>query len=985
MPFEIWPYTNFHDLNLDWIMKQFPLVYQARDDAQEAAEGMENIKTAAEKARDDAEAAQLAAEAAQGYAEGAANDAHNSAVDAQAAVDSALNTIGTTTAGLVADWLSTHVDPDTGYVIDDTLTVEGAAADARKTGYETSGLRDFWVQLQNPSITWEQGGIDNGTGANTTDATVIRSGFIEVPSTIAMEIAGINEDPMDPAVYVDVYRYSSNNVADYIGHVPTLDGNFVMWTDAGSYLRFTIRYQNSANIAPGDESIGITQYAPTDSDLTYAIGVTGHAADSGAVGDAIRATQSMIPGLDNTLSLTGNFAAGAKATGDAIDDLKSALESVDETVSGVISKNYTEGKNLYATATTHNIIDDPTSCISDYIPVTWGTGKVTFWYTDDTTDVTGYYIFFFDENKDFLLSYVRSPIGSQGRGNLATPDGAAYARFSFKKGFAGYLTSYGVTPVDTYYTAASTVVTPGLVQKTGDLSALETTNKSSLVGAINEVRDAVPVMPVTPQDTSFFHISKNLVDPETCVTGQFVNQVNGTFVNNASHNRTDYIRIDPQTTYVVRKASGAVGNDFRYAFYNEAKGYISGALGALGDMLLTSPANAAYIVTSENGTLPENMMIAKYLNEDKSFERYDSVYILNKYIREPMEDVILNVPEKIYALVGLETNIYFENITEKWEDYDWDVSCTKGAQYERGYKLTPAAGDVGSYTLTIKASVSETIYKEVTATLIITAADAGSGTSKSVIVLGDSTTNSGTVIEKLNANFSGDVMSITTLGTRGTSPNNHEGRSGWKWEDYFTKASITYTDGRGTVYNPFYNPTSQTFDAAYYFANSGISKPDYFIVNMGINDVFGYASDSALSSAMTTIMSRCEAAVASILEATTTTKVCVCVTIPPNRSQDAFGKAYGCAQTRDRCKRNNAIWAKALIDTFDGRESERIYVIPIHANLDTVYNMGLETLPVNARNTDVTYQSPIANGGVHPVASGYWQIADVYTAFIKGT
>ena len=152
---------------------------------------------------------------------------------------------------------------------------------------------------------------------------------------------------------------------------------------------------------------------------------------------------------------------------------------------------------------------------------------------------------------------------------------------------------------------------------------------------------------------------------------------------------------------------------------------------------------------------------------------------------------------------------------------------------------------------------------------------------------------------------------------------------------------------------------------------------------MGINDVFGFTSDSAYESGVMTILERAESAVQSILDATTTTKVCVCLTIPPNHSQDAFGKAYECDQTRNRCKRNNTLWVNALIEMFENRESERIYLIPIHTNLDTVYNMGMETLPVNARNAAATYQSPIANGGVHPVESGYWQIADVYTAFLK--
>ena len=41
----------------------------------------------------------------------------------------------------VEDWLDEHVDPDTGYVIDDTLAVTGAAADAKKVGDEISDLK----------------------------------------------------------------------------------------------------------------------------------------------------------------------------------------------------------------------------------------------------------------------------------------------------------------------------------------------------------------------------------------------------------------------------------------------------------------------------------------------------------------------------------------------------------------------------------------------------------------------------------------------------------------------------------------------------------------------------------------------------------------------------------------------------------------------------------------------------------------------------
>lgn len=697
---------------------------------------------------------------------------------------------------------------------------------------------------------------------------------------------------------------------------------------------------------------------------------------------------------DTTLSISG-APADAKAVGDALagkadsDDVtaldtrvtgvEDGVDALDETVNGITVPNYIEDKNINRYGV---ISDDENSSLSELIPLTWTWDSATynrFYFNKaDGQPDDYYYVVFYDENKNYIN--FRGSAGTEWRAAKGF-DGSAFVRFSFHIGTVGKLTDR--TGNITYWTAQETVTQKGLVQNVGNLADLDTTNKDSLVDAINETKSDIPDFPISPRDTDFFHISKNLINPSECVNGEYVNQGTGAFSPNASHTRTGYIAIEPSTEYVVRHVDFAPRQNFRYAFYKADKTYISGAVGALTDMLLTSPANAGYIAISDAYNV-RNYMVAPYTDGDTSYESYDNVYIMPEYVKQSMDDVLLNVPSKIYALVGFETNIYFENITEKWDEYDWDVTCTKGQQLERGYRITPSASDVGTYTLTIRANLSESLYKKVTTTLVITSASAGSGQTKSVIVLGDSTTNNGKVIEKLNENFDADVMSVTTLGTRGTAPNNHEGRSGWSWDTYFTKESVTYTDGRGTVYNPFYNPSAQTFDASYYFANSGISKPDFFIVNVGINDVFGFASDSAYESGVTTILERAETAVQSVLDATTTTKVCVCLTIPPNHSQDAFGKAYNCSQTRNRYKRNNTLWVNSLIEMFGNRESERIYLIPINACLDTVYNMGMETMPVNARNTDITYQSPISNGGVHPVESGYWQIADVYTAFIKG-
>lgn len=485
---------------------------------------------------------------------------------------------------------------------------------------------------------------------------------------------------------------------------------------------------------------------------------------------------------------------------------------------------------------------------------------------------------------------------------------------------------------------------------------------------------------ITPRSTTFFYISKNMVDPDTVIEGEFVNQFSGLFQAAPNHDRTDYVEIDASTSYCIRISTDNELTTIRYAFYTSDKEYISGDYIALSGVnyVLTSPSNAKYIVVSKSDWHIGQIMIKKSTTKT-DFESYDYAYVYPEYITES-DDYIINLPSKIYALVGYELNIYFENLVEDWTKYDWNVECDKGMQLERGFRITPVANDVGTYALTIIAKFGK-VSKSITTSLIITSESAGSSASKKVMILGDSTTDNGVAVTKLNENFADDVMSISTIGTRGISPYNHEGRSGWRFSSYFNPPNAG--DIAAGVENPWYNPASHTFDAEYYFVETEMSKPDWFFINLGINDMFGYTDDGLLEAQIASCKTLCDSMISSMKTTSPNTKIAVCLTIPPNHSQDAFGKAYANDQTRNRYKHNNAIWVNALIEEYDGRESEDIYLVPIYVNLDTVYNMGMETLPVNARNTDVTYQSPIGNGGVHPADSGYWQIADVYTAFLK--
>lgn len=120
------PYTDFHELNLDWILQRIGLVDKARVDAEAA-------KDAAVTAQEGAEAAQAAALASE-----------NAARLSETRTEEIYNNLGETIAPQVTSWLNANVDPvGSAVTVDKSLTIEGSAADARFTGLRIKAVREF--------------------------------------------------------------------------------------------------------------------------------------------------------------------------------------------------------------------------------------------------------------------------------------------------------------------------------------------------------------------------------------------------------------------------------------------------------------------------------------------------------------------------------------------------------------------------------------------------------------------------------------------------------------------------------------------------------------------------------------------------------------------------------------------------------------------------------------------------------------------------
>lgn len=622
-----------------------------------------------------------------------------------------------------------------------------------------------------------------------------------------------------------------------------------------------------------------------------------------------------------------------------------------ETAKLVVGKNkfnkdtITAGK--YINQVTGNTLDNPNHYTSDFISV--------FPSTSYTIHIShSQRIAFYDKDKLFLSSIF--PVEDT---SFVTPADAQYLRFSESP----------ISKADSQQIELGTTSTA--YEKFKMFIPSENLPLITL--------DVIPNGLITKEKLSFttptMTPTRNKFNKDAITVGKYVNQTNGYLYDNAGHAVSELIKVEPNTKYTL---STDLTGSLRIAWYDADMEFISGEWEP--SLPLTSPSNASYIRFSDGISYISNSLLQFEEGEVSSpYVPYgytlDGLYIPST---EGETALVINIPKKIYALVNQELNIYFENIIEgKTAEYDIDVVCSVGQHFERYYRVKPSMA--GTWEFKLNVYKNNKLVSTATSSIIVTNSTVGSGVTKSIIVIGDSTTNNGIAITKLNENFSSDVMNIVTMGTRGSSPNQHEGRSGWTARQFVATPS---TDD-GTVVNAFYNPATERFDFSYYMSSTGFDKPDYVIINLGINDMFSPTTDDALETKIIEAIADYNIMINSIKEYDATIKIGIALTIPPNYSQDAFAKAYATGQTRWRYKRNNVLWVKKLIEVYDNREPENIFLVPINLNIDTKYNYGFETTPVNARNTSITEQTPIANGGVHPVDSGYWQIADSYWYWLK--
>jgi lysophospholipase L1-like esterase len=343
----------------------------------------------------------------------------------------------------------------------------------------------------------------------------------------------------------------------------------------------------------------------------------------------------------------------------------------------------------------------------------------------------------------------------------------------------------------------------------------------------------------------------------------------------------------------------------------------------------------------------------------------------------------LTLPPAIYAVPGVPMSLYFDNIvlTEKPEEYRFEVKCDVGVSEARRWTITPEDKNVGNHPIeiTVKDASGKALESAKT-TLRVAPRNAGAGRALRVLVVGDSLTHA-THYPNEMARLLGEAGNPkwTMLGTH--KPANakpgvaHEGYGGWTWSSFLTKwdplpAGVTAGPLARKSTSPFLYADKDgkgKLDLPRYIKEEcGGQPPDVVTFLLGINDCFGANPEdaAAMDKTINAVLDNADKLLAAFHAAAPKAVLAVGLTTPPNSRESGFEANYKGKYHRWGWKRIQHRLVQRMMERLGNRQKDNVYLVPTELNID----------PVDGFPTD---------NGVHPNPVGYAQIGGSFYAWIK--
>lgn len=390
-----------------------------------------------------------------------------------------------------------------------------------------------------------------------------------------------------------------------------------------------------------------------------------------------------------------------------VDDVKTQIDAMDDTVNGVITTNYVEGKKLDNDGT---LSDDETVCVSEKIPYTW-TGSTRYYCNDNTS--TKYAICFYDSS-DTLLKKVQLPSSTGGIDYRAydaennVEGTVSYVRFSFKKGTTGEVRK-NVNPDYELIWAATSTTSGGLIN---DISEMQ-----DEIDALQETAPTEGELESIETDLNGIKTDLNGVTSFNYEDGKAIDS-NGDVIDPAvGKSLTEMISIDgipytnPRFTY--SDVSGDASGTYYICFYDSDKAFIKSFsnnqnTGYRAISLETQVTGAKYVRFSFKTGVEAN--IAEHTDTENIWWYAHKTVV--KGLKEKVDAAVVQNEEQVQAKAATVTNATItaiENIDIRKNldiEFRGDITSFTNVVVGHGYDH--------NYAAYIKVdSTNLTIYKDV--------------------------------------------------------------------------------------------------------------------------------------------------------------------------------------------------------------------------------------------------------------------------------
>src|SRR5687768_8955588 len=218
--------------------------------------------------------------------------------------------------------------------------------------------------------------------------------------------------------------------------------------------------------------------------------------------------------------------------------------------------------------------------------------------------------------------------------------------------------------------------------------------------------------------------------------------------------------------------------------------------------------------------------------------------------------VRLVLPPVIYAVPGMETNVYFDNVVLVLDpdDYAFDADCIKGKQMDERWAFTPDAKDVGDYPFELVVRDEQNVPVARARSIVrVTPADRKTRDPMTLLLVGASLTEYSIYPQHILALDNADPhLNLKLIGSRGgkdgvpEGPFRHARYSGWTGPAFCTSYGPRSRKGvykRPDTGSPFLYKDEGNGEPRLDFAryckefNHG-QGPDTLIIHLIVNDLF---------------------------------------------------------------------------------------------------------------------------------------------------